>query len=109
MTERSAQVRLRIAEAGQPPTSTYSHWLMPTNAVNSKNQGETSAASSALMSVTLPASANSTRSSGQDGDGVYGDMAGQPPLRSESSSEIWRCRPPHTSSQREKIASSAIE
>src|SRR6516164_6101423 len=75
MTERRAQVRLRIAEAGQPPTSTYSHWLMPTNAVSSRNQGETSAASSALMSVTLPASANSTRSSGQEGVGVVAGMS----------------------------------
>src|SRR6266545_3244686 len=63
--ERRPNSRPRIKDAGHAPTSTYSHWLMPTNAVSSRNQGDTTAASSALSSVTVAASAKSTRSSGQ--------------------------------------------
>src|ERR1700676_369119 len=58
MTERNANTRRRISDAGHAPNSTYSHWLTPTNAVSSKNHGETSAASAADSRVTLPASAN---------------------------------------------------
>ena len=68
-SERRPKSRSRTSDAGQAPTTTYSHWLTPTKAVSSRNHGETSAASSALSSVTVPASANSTRSSGQPARG----------------------------------------
>src|ERR1039458_2106159 len=63
--ERSANARRGLSEAGPAARSTYIHWLTPTKAVTSRSHGEISAASAALSSVTLPLSANSTRSSGQ--------------------------------------------
>jgi hypothetical protein len=49
---------------------TYIHWLTPTKAVRIRNHGDTIAARSALRSVTVPAIAKRTRSSGQEERGV---------------------------------------
>ena len=61
----SPKARRRTSEAGQSPTATNSSRLIATNAVTSANHGETNATAPALTRRTVPASANSARSSGQ--------------------------------------------
>ena len=73
------------SEEGQSPTSTNSHWLTPTNAVSSRNQGLTSTASRTLTSVTVPAIANRTSSSG----GSCGWRAGTWSSRRSSAGGGW--------------------
>ena len=56
--------RFSMSDAGQAPNITYSHWFTPTNAVSIKNQGLTTATSTALRMAIVPAIANNTRSNG---------------------------------------------